>query len=66
MTIAQQIKAFYVNINPENGIETFDWQGLIDECDEKGVAEQDWEYETTTYNFIDGSVLIIWNNEVSV
>lgn len=66
MTIAQQMKAFYVTINPENGVETFDWQGLIDECEQKGVAEQDWDHETTTYLFADKSVLIIWNNEVRV
>lgn len=66
MTIAQQIKAFYVSINPGNGIERFDWECLIKECEEKGQAEQDWEYGTTTYNFMDGSVLIICDNEVRV
>ena len=64
MNTAQQIKSAYVTSNPENGVVRVDWEGLISECEEKGIPEQDWEHETTSYSFADKSVLVIWNNEV--
>lgn len=65
MTIANQIRSFYVTVSPETGRETFDWDALVGECEEKGKATQDWDNETTEYDFADGSVLVICNSEVS-
>lgn len=64
MNTAQQIKSFYVTIDPNNGQEIFDWDGMIEECELKGEATQDWESESTEYDFPDGSVLIISGPEV--
>jgi hypothetical protein len=70
MNIAQQIKAFYVAINPANGSETFDkssWEIMIEDCEEIAQeVDQDWDNETTSYTFYDGSVLVICNRQVSV
>jgi hypothetical protein len=55
MTIANQIKSFHAD----------DLNSLIAEAEEKGVVTQDWENESTEYDFVDGSVLIICNNHVS-
>jgi len=54
MTIAAQIKSFHV----EN--ETVkDWDALTTELDDKAVeTEQDWDLESTTYTFADGSCIV--------
>jgi hypothetical protein len=70
MNIASRIKAFCVSINQTNGVETFgdfDWKILIEDCEEIAQdVHQDWENETTSYTFYDGSVLVIFNRQVSV
>jgi hypothetical protein len=65
MNIAEQIKAFYVFVDQYTGAQTFDWQPMLAECEQKGTPEQDWENETTEYIFADGSVLKVWNQEVT-
>lgn len=65
MNIAEQIKAFYVFVDQYTGAQTFDWQSMFAECEQKGTSEQDWENETTEYTFSDGSVLKVWNQEVT-
>ncbi len=56
MNIAEQIKAFYQD----------DLDGLMAEAEEKGEVTQDWDNESTEYDFVDGSVLIVCNNDVFV
>lgn len=55
MTIAQQIKDTF-----KNSAESFA------ECEKLGIAEQDFENETTTYTFKDGSKLQHNNNVIEV
>ncbi|UNY40584.1 hypothetical protein KLER11_gp52 [Pararheinheimera phage vB_PsoM_KLER1-1] len=65
MNTAQQIKAFYTTIT-ESG-EQVDVSALMDECQEKAKdVDQDWDAESTTYEFVDGSVIVVCNSEVSV
>lgn len=55
MTIAQQIKNFHGdNISD-----------MMTEAEDRGVVTQDWESESTEYEFIDGSVLIVSGPHVS-
>lgn len=55
-TIAEQIKSFY----------TLDqYNEMMEECESKGEATQDWENETTEFDFPDGSVLIVCNDNIS-
>ena len=64
MTIASQIKASYTAVNPDTGRETYDHDGIFAECEEKAIStEQDWDAESTTYTFADGSVLLSYNGE---
>ena len=52
MSIAEQIKSFHKG----------DTNEMMIEADQKGEATQDWEHETTEYDFADGSVLIVSND----
>ncbi len=55
MNIAEQLKAFHGdNLNE-----------LMEEAERIGEASQDWEAETTVYTFVDGSVMAIWNTDVT-
>ena len=54
MTIAEQIKAAHADIND-----------LMSEAEDLGEVTQDWENESTEYDFIDGSVLIVCGEFVS-
>ncbi len=65
MSIASQIKSFYTTTNLETGVDSIDWDGLIDECETKGSAEQDWENESTTYLFSDNSCICVSGQHVS-
>lgn len=59
MTIAENIKATY------NRSE--DWDILFDHCeDHADTIDQDWDNESTQYNFIDGSCILICGSFVSV
>lgn len=66
MNIAEQIKAFHIEINAENGSESVkDYDAFVAECEEKaGDIDQDWDTETTTYEFMDGSVIVLNNSDV--
>jgi hypothetical protein len=55
-TIAQQIKDANKN----------DLSALIFEAEDKGEVTQDWENESTRFNFEDGSSLAITNAEVTI
>lgn len=63
MNIAEQIKAFHIEINAQNGRESVkDYDAFVSECEEKANdIDQDFDNESTTYEFVDGSV-IVWNN----
>lgn len=56
MNIAQQIKTFHNKSITE----------MMEEAEEKATEiNQDWDNESTEYDFIDGSVLIISGNYVN-
>jgi len=62
MNIAEQLRAFYIDIDFSTGVEKVnDWPSFIAECELKcnGDPEYDCDVETTTYYFVDGSVLEI-------
>jgi len=59
MSIASQIKEFHAQGN------TYDYDALIAECEEKGEVDQDWVDESTKFVFADGSVIIIAGPHVS-
>ena len=64
MTIASQIKASYTAANQNTGRETYDHDGIFSECEEKAIStEQDYDAESTTYEFADGSVIVSCNGE---
>ncbi|AUA71599.1 hypothetical protein CWI25_16860 [Pseudomonas aeruginosa] len=44
----------------DNAIDAVDAMNLADEC---GASDQDWENETTTWEFTDGSKLIVSGSE---
>ena len=56
MNIAQQVKTF------GNG----DVNLTLVEADRLGDANQDWENESTEFDFEDGSVMIICGNCISI
>ena len=64
MTIAEQILAFYRHHTPIDAV--IDLNNLIDECSERGTVTQDWENESTAFDFQDGSVLIVCGSEINV
>lgn len=66
MTIAEQIKSFHVN--KENGFESVNnYDEFAAECEQKAIdTEQDFDAESTTYEFADGSVIVWSNSEVFV
>lgn len=68
MNIAEQIKRSNIVINKENGLEQIEnYDELFEECENKAVnIEQDMDFETTTYEFIDNSVLVICNSSIYV
>ena len=58
MTIANQIVAFHTEEN------TVNIANLMVECEEKAInSDQDWDNESTEYEFADGSVIVVCNNE---
>lgn len=60
MTIAAQIKSF----NTENEI-VENWAEFTAECEQKAVeTDQDWDAESTTYTFADGSCIVVSNDQV--
>lgn len=62
MTIANQILAFYTKTT-EFG-DDVNVPDLMGECEQKAVNKnQDWDNESTTYEFADGSVIVVCNNE---
>lgn len=55
MTIAEQLKAFHTKNDCR-----IDYSTLVDDAEQISVLiTQDWENETTEYDFIDGSVIVI-------
>lgn len=60
MNIAEQIKRYHA----ENDIvESYD--DLVDECEEKAIdVEVDWDNGATTFEFADGSVLVLWGSRL--
>lgn len=53
MNIAEQIKQFHT------GQEAIEYQEFVSECESKAVdVEQDFDAESTLYEFADGSVLV--------
>lgn len=60
MTIAAQIKSFHMeNETVKN------WDDFSAELDQKAVdTDQDWDLETTTYTFADGSCIVLSGSEV--
>lgn len=55
MNIAEQLKAFHGdNLNE-----------MMGEADRIGEVRQCWETETTEYTFADGSVMVVWNTDVT-
>ena len=66
MNTASQIKSFYTSVNPKNGADLItDYEGLASECEEKANdIEQDVDLGATTYEFVDGSVLVWSDSEV--
>lgn len=64
MNIAQQIKSFYTT--QSESVVKYDHCGIYDECEEKAVdTQQDYDAESTTYEFADGSVLVSCCGEYS-
>lgn len=64
MNIAEQIKAFHSHINTADGSWSIkDYEDFVDDCEQKASAiEQDWDNGSTTYTFVDGSV-IVWSEQ---
>jgi hypothetical protein len=61
MTIAQQIKAFH-----QDSIGRVQIEALVAECEDAAVTtDQDWDAESTTYIFSDGSCIVCCGPEVS-
>ena len=60
MTIAAQVKSFHVeNETVKN------WDEFNAELEQKAVdTEQDWDAESTTYTFVDGSCIVVSCSEV--
>jgi hypothetical protein len=55
MNIAEQLKSFHQD----------DINALMEEAEQKGHVTEDWDNESTEYDFPDGSVLIVCNDNVS-
>lgn len=64
MTIAEQIKSFH--INKENLLTRVkNYDEFVSECEEKAIdVEQDFDAESTTYEFVDGSVIVWTGSDV--
>jgi hypothetical protein len=68
MTIADQIKQFHVEskvyeFENDTSYSIKNWNDFVQECEEKSVnIDQDWDAESTTYEFADGSTLV-WCGE---
>jgi hypothetical protein len=61
MNRAQQIKAFHQDYLGRVRIES-----LVSECEQEAVTtDQDWDAESTTYIFADGSCIVCCGPEVS-
>lgn len=55
MSIAEQIKDYHTARPSEDGY----YDAMTIECEEKAVEiDQDWDNETTTYTFADGSAMV--------
>ena len=65
MSIANEIKSFYTETNKETGDEVVDKNLMMIEAEEKGEVTQDWDNESTEFDFADGSVLIVSAGNVS-
>ena len=71
MTIAEQILAFYrhharIDVSRGGHCMTIDIARLIEECSERGITTQDWENESTEFDFPDGSILIVCGPEINI
>ena len=70
MNIAEQLKAFHTAVSADEYTGRVhyivDVIALTQEASQAGVENQDWESETTRYDFADGSCLVICNNEATV
>lgn len=67
MTIAAQVKSFHVELDQNNGSESVkNWDDFTAECEEKAIeTDQDWDAESTTYTFADGSCIVSSSGHVS-
>ena len=69
MNIAEQLKAFHTIDEPNEYTgrvhQVIDTSALAAEAAQIGAETQDWENETTWYDFADGSCLVIWNNDAT-
>ena len=62
MNIAEQLKAFHTKNDYR-----INYSALADEAEQKSILiTQDWENETTEYDFVDGSVIVIHGSSVWV
>ena len=66
MNIAEQVKATFVKTNMSNGQETFDMNEIVEHCEDlTNDVDQDWESESTQFNFADNSSLVVSFDNVS-
>lgn len=74
MTIAEQIKFFHreraIRRLPDRYPRKVDWAAdivtLCEHAERIGTVTQDWDNESTEYDFADGSVLIVCGSDVFV
>jgi hypothetical protein len=65
-TIAASIKSAHTTASPIDGAESYDWENLVGECQERSTrVSRDWHTDCTTYTFADGSVIVIYDRHVS-
>lgn len=66
MTIAQQIKSFHIEIDRTGAESVKNDDDFVAECEQKAVDIEQDDAESTTYEFVDGSVIVWSNAEVFV
>jgi len=66
MTIATQLMGHYKISTTELIPATYDYNGLADEAEERALeVTQDFDNESTEYDFADSSVLIVCGLEIN-
>jgi len=66
MTIAANLKSHYVDLDVSTGLEVIkDYDSFVSECEDKSEdIEQDFDNESTSYSFVDGSVIVWSGSEI--